>query len=345
MTVRASIVGGSGYVGGELLRLLISHPSVEVSQVTSRRHAGRFAHHVHPNLRRLTDLRFTAPDQLESCEVLFLALPHGRAAHSIADYAELSETLIDCSGDFRLRNPDAYSLLYGAPHPNPDWLDRFVYGLPERFRDELHSADYASGVGCNAAAVILALAPLADAGVLLRASAEVKVGSSEAGAEHSAASHHSERSGAVRVYRPFGHRHLAEIKQALGVEEVHLTTTAIEMVRGVHVTAHCHLRADSPLREERDVWSLYRAAYGDEPFIRLVASRRGLYRYPEPKILAGSNYCDVGFALDEDNDLLVVIAALDNLMKGAAGSAVQSMNLMRAWPEERGLSFPGLHPA
>lgn len=191
----------------------------------------------------------------------------------------------------------------------------------------------------------MALGPLADAGVLRSASVEVKVGSSEAGAGHSAASHHPERSGAVRVYRPFGHRHLAEIEQALGEVRVDMTATAIEMVRGVHLTAHCRLADEPRVRVEKDVWGLYRKAYGAEPFIRLVASRRGLYRYPEPKILAGSNFCDVGFALEEGRDLLIVMAALDNLMKGAAGSAVQSMNLMRGWPEGEGLAFPGLHPA
>lgn len=345
MTVRVSIVGGSGYVGGELLRLLLSHPRVHVAQITSRRHSARFVHDVHPNLRQMTDLRFTAPDQLEACEVLFLALPHGLASRSIARYAGLADTLIDCSADFRLRDADAYQRTYGDPHPAPEWLGRFVYGLPERFRDDLRGASYASGVGCNAAAVILALAPLADAGILRAATVEVKVGSSEAGAGHSAASHHPERSGAVRVYRPFGHRHLAEIAQALGEVPVDLTATAIEMVRGVHLTAHCRLQAGAQVRQERDIWELYREAYGEERFIRLVASRRGLYRFPEPKILVGSNCCDVGFALDEERDLLVVIAALDNLMKGAAGSAVQSMNVMRGWPEDSGLGFAGLHPA
>jgi N-acetyl-gamma-glutamyl-phosphate/LysW-gamma-L-alpha-aminoadipyl-6-phosphate reductase len=344
MTLRAAIVGGSGYVGGELLRLLIFHPDVEVVQVTSRSQTGRYVHTVHPNLRGATDLQFIHPNQLEACDVLFLALSHGEAMDDIARYDALAEWIIDCSADFRLRDPDAYARWYEREHPAPDWLDRFVYGLPERQRDALRETHYASGVGCNATAVILALGPLVDAGWLESAAIEVKVGSSEAGARPNPSSHHPERSGAVRVYAPSGHRHLAEIGQAFGDVPIHLSVTAIEMVRGVHVTAHAFLREEHIPEAERDVWALYRQAYSDEPFVRLVTARSGLFRYPEPKILAGSNYCDVGFALDDDGGRLVVMAALDNMMKGAAGSAIQSMNLMCGLEETAGLTFPGLHP-
>lgn len=344
MTVRVGIVGGSGYVGGELLRLLLFHPGVEVRQVTSRSQMGRYVYSAHPNLRGVTDLRFVNPDQLEGCDVLFLALSHGEAMCDIERYAQFGEKIIDCSSDFRLRDPAAYRQWYEREHAAPAWLDRFVYGLPERQRDALRGATHASGVGCNAAATILALGPLADAGWLESAAVEVKVGSSEAGGQSSASSHHPERSGAVRVYAPSGHRHLAEIGQAIGEIPLHMTVTAIEMVRGVHVTAHCFLNESYIPEDERPVWSLYREAYGDEPFIRLVAGKSGLYRYPEPKILSGSNFCDVGFALDPDGGRLVVMAALDNMMKGAAGSAVQSMNLMCGLAERAGLTFPGLHP-
>ena len=339
-----SIVGGSGYVGGELLRLLTFHPDVQVTQVTSGSQAGRYAHNAHPNLRGATDLRFSKRDDLEACDVLFLAMPHGNSAREIEHYATQAEYVIDCSADFRLRNPSDYVRWYGEEHPATGWLDRFVYGLPERQRPGLRQTNYASGVGCNAAAVILALGPLADAGWLESAVAEVKVGSSEGGARATVASHHPERAGAVRTYAPTGHRHQAEINQALGNIPIHLSVTAIEMVRGVHVVAHAFLRGDQVPDDERAVWALYREAYADEPFIRLVKGRRGLYRYPEPKILSGTNYCDIGFALDSDSGRLVVIAALDNLMKGAAGSAVQSMNLMCGLDERTGLGFPGLHP-
>jgi N-acetyl-gamma-glutamyl-phosphate/LysW-gamma-L-alpha-aminoadipyl-6-phosphate reductase len=344
MTLHVAIVGGSGYVGGELLRLLTFHPDVEVSQVTSGSRTGHYVHSAHPNLRGAINLRFSDPGDLQACDVLFLALPHGQVARDIERYAALAERVIDCSADFRLRDPADYVRWYGQEHPAPQWLDRFVYGLPERERPNLRQARYASGVGCNAVGVILALGPLADAGWLEEAMVEIKVGSSEAGARANASSHHPERAGAVRVYAPTGHRHLAEIRQALGDIPVHLSVTAIEMVRGVHVTAHAFLHKGQAPDDERDVWALYREAYADEPFVRLVKSRQGLYRYPEPKILAGTNFCDVGFALDAETGRLVVIAALDNMMKGAAGSAVQSMNVMCGLDEQTGLTFPGLHP-
>lgn len=344
MRPQVGIVGGSGYVGGELLRLLLGHAQVELTQVTSRRYAGRFLHLVHPNLRGLSGLKFTEPDSLGEADLLFLALPHGYAADEIERYATMADRIVDCSADFRLRDPADYERWYGQPHPEPEWLPRFMYGLPERHRAELRQSQHASGVGCNAVAVILTLGPLADAGALDRVVVDVKVGSSEAGARPSRSSHHPERRGAVRVYSTSGHRHLAEIEQELGRASISMTVTAIEMVRGVHVNAHCSLNGKSSIRSERDLWHLYREAYADEPFVRLVSGKSGLHRLPEPKTLAGTNFCDVGFSLDEDSGQLLVVGALDNLVKGAAGSAVQTMNLMLGFDEREGLTFPGLHP-
>ncbi|MFZ1396739.1 MAG: N-acetyl-gamma-glutamyl-phosphate reductase [Candidatus Promineifilaceae bacterium] len=341
MTINVSIVGGSGYVGGELLRLLLGHPEVTVKQITSQQHAGRFVHGVHPNLRGATRLKFSPVEALEPCDLLFLALPHGRAAEQIDQFASLAPRLIDLSADFRLRDPAAYEEWYGRSHPAPEWLNKFVYGLPELHRDSLREANYVSGVGCNATAVNLALSPLARAGLIQQVVIEVKVGSSEGGNSFSAASHHPERSGALRSFAPTGHRHQAEMFQELGEFELHFSATAVELVRGILCTAHVFLSQDLA---EKDVWQLYRAAYGSEPFVRLVNERKGIYRYPEPKILAGSNFCDVGFAKDERSGRLVVLSAIDNLMKGAAGTAVQSMNLMLGYPEITALTFTGLHP-
>lgn len=341
MALRANIVGGSGYAGGELLRLLLAHPQVEVAQVTSQRFAGRFLHGVHPNLRGATRLKFNRIDDLLPCDLLFLALPHGRAAQQIVHFDGLSDRLIDLSADFRLRNPTLYETWYGTAHPRTVWLDRFVYGLPEIHREELREAQYVSGVGCNATAVNLALFPFARRGLIDRAVVEVKVGSSEAGNSASLAGHHPERSGCVRSFAPVGHRHQAEMIQELGDFELFFSATAVEMVRGVLSTAHLFLSEDV---SERDVWQIYREAYGQEPFVRLVKDRRGIYRYPEPKILAGTNFCDIGFAKDPGSKRLVVISAIDNLMKGAAGTAVQAMNVMMGWPERSGLEFMGLHP-
>ncbi|MCA9918046.1 MAG: N-acetyl-gamma-glutamyl-phosphate reductase [Anaerolineales bacterium] len=341
MSVTASIVGGSGYVGGELLRLLIGHPEVTVKQITSQQHAGRFVHGVHPNLRGATKLKFSPVEALEPCDVLFLALPHGRASQQIEHFASLAPRIVDLSADFRLSDAAQYEEWYGRSHPAPDWLSKFVYGLPELHREELRGAHYVSGVGCNATAVNLALTPLAREGLIQQAVIEVKVGSSEGGNSFNAASHHPERSGALRSFAPTGHRHQAEMRQELGEFDLHFSATAVELVRGILCTAHVFLNQDLA---EKDVWQLYRAAYGQEPFVRLVNERKGIYRYPEPKILAGSNFCDVGFAKDERSGRLVVLSAIDNLMKGAAGTAVQAMNLMLGYPETTALSFTGLHP-
>ena len=343
--LNVSIVGASGYVGGELLRLLLGHPQVRVQQATSERYAGQPVHFLHPNLRGRTDLRLVPLADLQPCDLLFVALPHGQVAPRIGTFAALAERIIDLSADFRLRDPSDYPRWYGWEHPAPEWLNRFVYGLPELHREEIRRARYISGVGCNATVVNLALWPLYRAGWVERTVVEVKVGSSEGGAEPTPASHHPERSHVVRSYAPAGHRHIAELLQELTVDrrrpEIYFSVTAVELVRGALATAHCFLNRDV---EEREVWQLYRQTYGNEPFIRLVRVARGIHRYPEPKILAGTNYCDIGFVRDEGTRRLVVIAALDNLMKGAAGTAVQAMNIMYGFPETQGLEFPGLHP-
>ncbi|MBP1467487.1 N-acetyl-gamma-glutamyl-phosphate reductase [Candidatus Chloroploca sp. M-50] len=344
MTLRVSVVGASGYVGGELLRLLLWHPEVAVIQATSGRNAGRYLHQVHPNLRGRSKVQFVHPDRLEPCDLLFLALPHGEAAQAIERYAGLAPRLIDCSADFRLRDPAVYARWYREEHPAPAWLDRFVYGLPEVSREALRGVNYASGVGCNATATNLALLPLVQAGLVDEQRpviVEIKVGSSEGGATSSESSHHPERAGAVRSFAPVGHRHTAEVEMVTGLTNVHLSVTSVELVRGALATAHVF--ANRPVTE-KDLWQAYRAFAATQPFVRIVKERQGIYRYPEPKILAGSNFADIGFTLDETTGRIVSICALDNLMKGAAGSAVQCMNLMAGFVETEGLDFPGLHP-
>ncbi|MCB0046258.1 MAG: N-acetyl-gamma-glutamyl-phosphate reductase [Caldilineaceae bacterium] len=346
--IRASIVGASGYVGGELLRLLLDHPGVEVQQVTSERNADAFVHFTHPNLRGRTRLRFVSAADLEPCDLLFLGLPHGGAMGRIDEFAGLADRIVDLSADFRLRDPDDYVRWYGKPHAAPDWLARFVYGLPEIYREELRGARYVSGVGCNATATNLAIRPLFAADLVDRSRGvicEVKVGSSEGGNKASEATHHPERARVMRSFAPTGHRHTAEIEQAIRLTgeaaAVHLSATAVDNVRGVLATAHLFA---NPGVTEKDLWKSYRQVYRDEPFVRIVKERAGVYRYPEPKILSGSNYADVGFDFDPESGRIVAIGAIDNLMKGAAGSAVQCMNLMYGWDETTGLEFPGLHP-
>jgi N-acetyl-gamma-glutamyl-phosphate/LysW-gamma-L-alpha-aminoadipyl-6-phosphate reductase len=353
--LRVSIVGGSGYTGGELARLLLFHPEVELVQVASGSRAGQYLHSAHPNLRKLTSIRFCHPDDLTSCDALFLCLPHGVSSEAIEHYRSLAPRVIDLAGDFRLRSAELYEDWYGKTHNAPELLSNAVYGMPELHRAELPEATLVSGTGCMATAAILGLAPLYRAGVVntsIPLVVDAKVGSSASGATPGASSHHPDRSGAVRSFQPTRHRHTAELLQELGLvvgnepgeqldQIIAFSATAVEMVRGVLITAHVFVRE---LLDERALWRIYREAYGQEPFIRLVKERSGVYRYPEPKILAGSNYCDIGFEYEPEQQRVVVIAALDNLMKGAAGNAVQSFNAMCGWDETTGLNFPGLHP-
>jgi N-acetyl-gamma-glutamyl-phosphate/LysW-gamma-L-alpha-aminoadipyl-6-phosphate reductase len=342
--IKASIIGGSGYAGGELARILLSHPQVELAQVTSESHVGEYLYNVHPNLRGRTKLQFTTPDQIGVCDLLFLALPHGEAQKKIDEFAALAPRIVDLSADFRLHDLAAYTHWYADEHRAPSWVSHFVYGLPELHRAEMRTAKYISGVGCNATASIFALLPLARANLLDAARpivVDIKVGSSEGGNSPSLASHHPERSGSVRSFSPVGHRHTGEVEQELGLTNVHLSITSIEMVRGVLATAHCFLK---PGTTDKDLWRAYRGAYKEEPFVRIVKDKTGIYRYPEPKILTGSNYADVGFEYDEQTGRVVSLCAIDNLMKGAAGSAAQAMNLMCGFAETAGLDFPGLHP-
>ncbi len=340
--INVSIVGASGYTGGELLRLLLFHPEVSVAQVTSERMSGRYVRSAHPNLRSETDLKFVSSGDLSPCDALFLCLPHGQAMDRIDEFRSVAPRIIDLSADFRLRQPDAYMHWYNRRHPRPELLSEVVYGMPELHRDRLADADLVAACGCNATATILALWPLVKAGVVKSTVVEVKAGSSEGGNSPNEASHHPERAGSVRSYKPTGHRHQAEMLQELGDGfSLSFSATAVEMVRGTLVTAHVFLSEDLA---EKSLWRLYRSAYADEPFIRIVKDRQGIYRFPEPKILTGSNYCDIGFEKETSTRRVVVISALDNLMKGAAGQAVQAFNVMYDLDEKLALSFPGLHP-
>ncbi|MFA5028021.1 MAG: N-acetyl-gamma-glutamyl-phosphate reductase [Candidatus Methylomirabilota bacterium] len=344
--IKVGIVGASGYTGGEALRILLRHPGVEVVQATSESNAGHFVHAIHPNLRKVSNLKFIRIADLAPCELLFLCLPHGTAMRRIADLEGLARILIDLSADFRLRKAEDYVAWYGHAHEAPQYLDRFVYGIPELHRKEIAGARFITGAGCLATASILSLLPLVRHGLLDRPEViiEAKVGSAAAGDTPHLSTHHPERSGSVRSFQPTGHRHTAEIVQELSGEAplaVHFSATAIEAVRGILATAHAFVR---PGVDEKDLWRAFRATYGDEPFLRIVKDRQGIYRYPEPKILAGTNFCDVGFEKDARGNRVVVMAALDNLMKGAAGNGVQAMNVACGLPETTGLDFPGLHP-
>ncbi|HMM43793.1 MAG TPA: N-acetyl-gamma-glutamyl-phosphate reductase [Thermomicrobiales bacterium] len=346
--LKVSIVGGSGYAGGELLRLLLGHPEVEVAQVTSRSLAGKLVATSHPNLRKRTPLKYSAPDALEPCDVLFVCVPHGASSPNVAEYVEKAGVVVDLSADFRLRDAAAYPTWYGWQHPRPELIAKTAYGLPELHRDEIRAADYIASPGCTATASILALYPLAASGLLdpeMPIIVEAKSGSSGSGGEPGPASHHPERSGVIRAFKPTGHRHSAEVIQELSVNgfcpKVSFTATSVEAVRGILVTAHAFTK--EPVTD-KDLWKVYRGAYGSEPFVRIVKEATGIHRSPEPKILSGTNFCDVGFEADPHSNRVVALSAIDNLVKGAAGQALQAMNIRMGFDETLGLEFTGLHP-
>jgi N-acetyl-gamma-glutamyl-phosphate/LysW-gamma-L-alpha-aminoadipyl-6-phosphate reductase len=325
---------------------LLSHPEVREIVAGSSSLAGKPVTSAHPNLRKRTDLSFVPYDEVRGCDVVFLSLPNG--SHRYEEFRDRGKVVVDLSSDHRLRDPKAYETWYGAPHPHPTRLAEAVYGIPELHRARIAGAALVTGAGCNATAAILAVLPLVRAGLVDRDRPiviECKVGSSEGGREASEDSHHPERSGAVRSFRPVGHRHTAEIEQELTCDgwtpRVQLSVTSVELVRGVLATAHVPVRG---IDDEKTLWRAYRDAYASEPFVRIVKERTGIYRFPEPKLVAGTNFADVGFALDPRGDRVVALCAIDNLVKGAAGNGVQAMNVAIGLPEAAGLSFVGLHP-
>ncbi len=353
--MKVSILGGSGYAGGELLRLLVNHPNTEIVTVTSQRYAGEPLYVMHPNLRGRTTQRFdnreAGEKKTHDSDVVFIALPHGKSTGIVPKLLERGTKVVDLGADFRLKNPKDYQEYYKVEHKHPELLEKAVYGLPELHRKEIRDAQLVSVPGCMATASILGLAPLikqrmVDENHII---IDVKVGSSGAGVSNStAATHHSEREGGVRPYEITGHRHTAEIEQELewlnGSVNVKVAFTphAVGMVRGILATIHAFSTLNG--LEKRDVWRAYRGMYMDEPFVRMVSDNRGLYGLPNPKSLVGTNYCDVGFELDSHSNRLLAFSAIDNLTKGAAGQAVQGYNIMTGVDERTGLEAMGLHP-
>ncbi|PIV09943.1 N-acetyl-gamma-glutamyl-phosphate reductase [Candidatus Roizmanbacteria bacterium CG02_land_8_20_14_3_00_36_15] len=344
--IKASIYGASGYAGGEILRILLSHPKVTIKQATSRQFAGQMVSQVHPNLRKKTDLVFSNPIELKKCDILFVALPNGESMKYMNKLKILSKKIVDLGADYRLRKKEIFENWYKQKHQNPEMLKKFIYGIAELHREEIKKSSYIACAGCEATVSILSLYPLVKHNLIEeKIIIDAKMSSSQAGLKPSLSSHHPERSGVVRSYMPSGHRHTAEIIQELSPFaenfDVAISATAIDIVRGLLVTIHTTPKSGVT---EKEVWKAYRAEYGNEPFIRIVKEKQGLYRFPEPKILQGTNYCDIGFEMDNVTKRLVVIGAIDNLVKGTAGQAVQAMNIMYDLPETMGLEFPGLHP-
>ncbi len=349
--LRIGIIGGSGYVGGELLRLLLLHPQVEVTMVTSRQSVGEYVFNIHPNLRGLTQLKFVPQDMAEiqkECDLIFTATPHGGSVNLVPKLLEEGLRVIDMSADFRLKNPADYETYYGWKHAHPEMLKEAAYGLPELHREEIKNAKLIACPGCMATSAILGLAPVVKAKLVYKDKiiVDLKVGSSGGGSKPTVSSHHPERFSGVRPYQVVGHRHTAEVEQELNAltdepVKISFTPHAVNMVRGILATIHTFPKQKL---ENKDLWKALRGMYGNEPFIRLVKYQKGPYQLPDPKITVGTNFCDVGFEIDEHANRLLLFSAIDNMTKGASGQGVQCMNILMGIDETTGLKSTGFHP-
>lgn len=345
---KAAIIGGSGYGAAEMIRRLLIHPEVELVRVASIDYVGEPLWAAHPNLTGLTDLVFEdlAPaEAARGCDVALLALPHKVTAAKVPELIELGVKIVDMSGDFRLRDVAAYQRYYETEHPCPELLESFVYGLPELNRDRIRASDRIASPGCFATSTELALLPLARAGHL-RGPIHVSAitGSSGSGAAAKATTHHPVRARNLRTYKPMLHQHtpeIGELLEAAGAESVELRFVPVSapLVRGIFVTAFAEIDAGVG---EAEIQALYRDAYENEPFTRVPPGR-----LPEVAAVAGSNYAEVGVAVAPpagETRTVTCFSAIDNLIKGGAGQAIQNMNLILGLDERLSLEDPGSWP-
>jgi N-acetyl-gamma-glutamyl-phosphate reductase len=344
--ITAAIVGGTGYTGVELLRLLSQHPGVDLRAITSRGEAGTRVDALFPNLRGYVDLAFTEPDTqtLAACDVVFFATPHNVAMRSVPELLEAGTRVIDLSADFRLRDVQLWEHWYGEPHLCPELVKKAVYGLPERHREEIAAAQLLACPGCYPTAIQLGFMPLLGAGLVDSKSliANAASGVSGAGRQARVANLLTEASDSMKAYGVAGHRHLPEIEQGLSDsagEPVALTFVPhlAPMIRGIHATLYARLLQPSA---SPDLQQLFEDFYAQEPFVDVLPAGES----PQTRSVRGSNLCQIAVARPQGRDTVVVTAVEDNLVKGAAGQAVQCMNIMFGQPETLGLAFPGLLP-
>jgi N-acetyl-gamma-glutamyl-phosphate/LysW-gamma-L-alpha-aminoadipyl-6-phosphate reductase len=342
--INAGIIGGAGYGGSELLRILLFHPRVNVSFVTSRRHAGKKVSSVNRFLQEVTDLEFVKPEieaMPTDTDLVFFATPHGVSMTMMADLISRlpKASIVDLSGDFRLKNPKQYLQYYKKEHKAQELLSGFVYGLPEINRDAVKAARYVANPGCFATGILFALYPLLFTGAVQKDVSVVSVtGSSGSGESPKEVTHHPYRDRNFKSYKILEHQHLPEIEQLIKAKfpgrdcEIGLVPQSGSFVRGIYTTAM--VRSESV--SEEDLKKAFDSLWGTERFVRIVAGS------PEVTMVYGTNYVEVSYA--RKNDWIVSMSAIDNLVRGASGQAVQNMNIMFGFDEEEGLLFPGMRP-
>lgn len=345
--MRAAIIGSTGYGGVELIRLLLTHPQVEIASVVSSSSAGAPIADGFPHLNQIVTDRLDAVDVgllKEKADVVFLATPHGVSAETAPKLLDAGLKVIDLSGDFRLSSGDVYEQWYKHKPADAAYLNKAVYGLAEVNGDEVRGRDFISNPGCYPTATLLGLVPMlangwADPKSII---VDAKSGISGAGRGLSLTNHYSEINENFKAYKVNKHQHTPEIEQVLSRiagEDVVVTFTThlVPMTRGILCTMYMNLKED---RSEEEIWSAYRSYYEGRRFVRI--RERGVY--PATKEVYGSNYCDIGLSLDKRTGRLTVISVIDNLVKGAAGQAVQNLNLMMGWDEAAGLAFSPVYP-
>ncbi len=345
--MKIGIIGASGYTGAELLRILDGHPEAEVAYVTAHTYAGRVIADLYPHLHRYANMEFAEFDHGEAvaeADFHFVALPHGEAMQAVPGLLEGGARVADLSADYRISSPDTYMEWYGIQHTSPHLLAEAAYGLPEINGALIAGARLVAVPGCYPTAAVLALAPLAKAGMpgVDGAVVDAKSGVSGAGRTLSLATHFAQAEGSVKPYNVGVHRHTPEMEQALaslaGVERsIVFTPHLIPMSRGILAT--CYVKAGMGITAE-EICDLYGSFYAGSPFVVLL----GAGSFPETKAVCGSNYCHIGWHLDVEKGMLTVVSAIDNLVKGASGQAVQCMNLMHGWDEDTGLKALGIFP-
>lgn len=341
---KVGIVGGTGYTGSELLRLLVGHPRVQVQAITSRSEAGGRVCDMFHNLRGHLDLAFSNPDveSLAACDLVFFATPNGTAMNMAPALLDAGARVVDLAADFRLRDPAAWQHWYGVPHACPRLLDQAVYGLPELHREVIREARLVANPGCYPTAVTLGFLPLLEAGVIEMGHlvADAKSGASGAGRKASVATLLGEAGESFKAYGIPGHRHLPEIRQTLAAvasTEVGLTFVPhlVPMIRGIEATLYARLRDSGT-----DLQDLFERRYAEEPFVDVMPAGA----HPETRSVRGVNMCRLAVYRPQDGDVVVVSSVIDNLVKGAAGQAVQNMNLMLGLGESLGLNSVALQP-